>query len=366
MKRIVVYLILLIASTSVQAKGIEVDSFLVQKEAEINAQLEKLRLAKDDNARILENESLKELIEPLLSYPGVFDYPFDAFQTMSTITSPDGAFRLFNWNIEDNNGMNTHYCYMVRPTRGNKPNQVIEFKEDHITLPPRPDNMLTAEHWYGALYYKIIPVRSGSKTMYTVIGYSGGTRSTNKKLLDVFFFKGKKLRMGYPIFQESQGSKRLLRRVFFEHSEKVTIAVNVNERLDAIVFDHLIPETPDLEGMYQFYVPDMTYDAYRWEGNMWKYEEDKVAVNEENKKTRLYNPDGDNGGKEFVEVKDEWEDPVDGNPNGGGTNAVAPVEENQSDAKKGKGRASKKDKKQRRGWFFKRKKKNKPQSAIGQ
>jgi hypothetical protein len=221
---------------------------------------------------------------------------------------------------------------------------------------------LTPDHWYGALYYNIVPVEKGNKTLYTMIGYNGGGRSTNKKILDVFYFKGKKLRMGYPIFQESQGSKRLKRRVFFEYSEKVTIGVNMNEQLNAIVFDHLIPETPNLEGMYDFYVPDMTYDGYRWEGAIWVYKEDLIAVNKENKRTRVYNPDSENEGEpEYIEVKDRWEDPVDGNPNGGGTNAVAPVEEDDSSDSKKKKKARKKNKKRFK--LFQRKK-NKPRSAV--
>lgn len=343
MKLILSAIITLALGSTLFGKEVVVDTFLIQKEAEINAQLNIVRAVKDDNQRYLENESLKELVESVLAYPGTFDYPFESFVTLSTLKSPDDAFRLFNWNIEDNNGINTHYCYMILPSRGGKPNEVIPFKEDKITIPPRPDGTLAPVHWYGALYYKIVPIKKGNKTLYTVIGYSGGGRSTNKKLLDVFYFKGKTLRLGYPIFQESAGSSRLLRRVFFEYSEKVTIAVNMNTQLDAIVFDHLTPETPDLEGMYDFYVPDMTYDGYKWDGSKWEYEEDLVAVNDQRKKTRIYGPGEKEGESEFVDVNDEWIDPVDGNPNGGGTSAVAPVE-NSADTKNKK----QKDKKHRK------------------
>ncbi|WP_070137348.1 hypothetical protein [Crocinitomix algicola] len=360
MKRVLFLLSILSISLQVNAKEVEVDTFLVKMEAEINAQLILVRGANDDYQRKLENESLIEKIEAVLEYPGVFDYPFSSFQTMSTIKSPDDAFRLFNWNIEDNNGMNKHFCYMVIPN-GSKPNQVIKFEEDHITIPPRPENTLTPNHWYGALYYKIIPVKKGSKTLYTVLGYDGASRSTNKKILDVFYFKGKKLRIGYPVFQEAKGSKRVLKRVFFEYSEKATIGVNWNDRLDAIVFDHLVPETPNLEGMYDFYVPDMTYDGYHWAGNLWLYEEDLIAVNDENRRVRRYNPNAEENGIEYIEVKDVWVDPVDGNPNGGGVDATAPVEDIRNTKKKG-GKSKKKNKKHRR-WFFKKKQKD-PRSAI--
>lgn len=363
MKKIGLIFLLLLTAHVVQAKGIEIDTFLVKMESKINAQLKVVRMAKDDQMRLLENESLQTMIESILDYPGTFDYPFASFETMSTISSPDGAFRLFNWNIEDNNGMNSHYCYMILPN-GNKPNEVIKFEEDNFSIPPRPENTLTPNHWYGALYYKIVPVKKGSKMLYTVIGYDGGSRSTNKKILDVFYFKGKKLRLGYPVFQESKDSKRVLKRVFFEYSEKATIGVNWNAQLDAIVFDHLVPETPNLAGMYDFYVPDMTYDGYHWESGLWQYREDLIAVNDENRKVRRYNPNNSEGDVKYIEVKDEWIDPVDGNPNGGGTNAIAPLEDGTNKKNKSAKNNSNSNKgKKHRGWFFK-KRKNDPRSAI--
>lgn len=351
--------ILLISSAF--GNGTVVDTFLVNQEEKINAQLMALRAAESDQQRFLENESLCEMIEEMIAYPGALDYPFEAFTTMSTIKSPDGAFRLFNWNIEDNNGMNSHYCYMIMPTRGDKPNTVIKFIEDKVTIPPRPSNMLTPEHWYGALYYNIVPVQKGSKTYYTVMGYNGGSRSTNKKMIDVFHFKGKKLRLGLPIFQASADSKQLVRRVFFEYSEKATIGVNMNEQLNAIVFDHLVPETANLEGMYDYYVPDMSYDAYKWNGSVWVYQEDLVATNKENRKTKLYRPTEDGEGDEAVDVKDEWITPVDnGNIIVDGGNPIAPVEEDATDTKKKKSAGKKKKERKK---LFKRKK-SEPRSAI--
>jgi hypothetical protein len=359
MKRWSLSILLLSFSFLGIAKEVEIDTFLVRMESEINNQLQKVRSTKDDNLRLLENETLKALVEEILPYPGTFEYPFESFKTMSTITSPDGVFRLFNWNIEDNSGMNIHFCYLIMPSRAGKPNEIIEFKEDNFTLPPRPENTLVPTTWYGAIYYKILPVTKGNKTYYTVLGYDGSTRGTNKKIIDVFFFKNDNLRMGYPMFQEAKNSKTLVRRVFFEYSEKVTIGVNMNEQLDAIVFDHLIPEMPNLEGMYDFYVPDMTYDGYRWDGNNWIYLEDLVAGNNESRRTKLYGPGDQEDTVKFVEVKDDWIDPVDGNPNGGGTSAVAPIDLVE-DGKNGK----KKPTKDRVKTKTHRGKAKKPRSAI--
>lgn len=325
----------LLTSSFAFSKGIENDTFLIRKEKEIGDLLTMLRAVKTDMEREMVNMDLKEEMKNLLVYPAVFDYPFASWTTMSTISSPDGAFRLFNWNVEDEFGLHTHFCYLVKPD--DKVNEVIELTEDRLTITPRPEHTLTADHWYGALYYNIIPVKKGNKTLYTIFGYNGNDRSTNRKILDVFYFKGKSLRMGYPLFQEEPGSNHLLRRVFFEYSEKAIISVRMNDKLGAIVFDHLVPETPQLEGIWDYYIPDMTYDGYKWENGIWVYYEDFIAYNDENETVRKYIPTDDEDEIAYVEVDDVWTNPVDPDaPNGSGTNAVAPVENVQEKNKKNK------------------------------
>lgn len=352
--------IVILLQSLVYAKNIEVDTFLVGKEQVVNDILVKLRATEDDGEKELYNLELQAELEKVLTHPGVFDYPFEMWTTMSTVASPDGAFRLFNWNIEDKSLRHSHFCYLVKPTRGTKPNKVYKFKEDKITLPPRPTNTLTPEKWYGALYYKIIPVPKGSKTYYTILGYSGEDRSTNQKLIDVFYFKGKSLRMGFPLFQEAKGSKRLIRRVFFQYSEKAVISVNLNEKIGGIVFDHLVPEQKNLEGMFDFYIPDMTYDCYKWIGGVWRYEEDVIAYNDPNKRIKQWRPTEEGDSSEYDVVKDFWINPVDpDSPVNTGVDATAPVEDIRDN--KSKKESKKKTKERRR--KFKRKKKNR--SAIG-
>jgi hypothetical protein len=347
------------------AKQIEVDTFLVAEEARIGAILKSLRATRDEAEKESINIDLESELEDLLSYPGVMTYPFSSWETMSTIVSPDGAFRIFNWNIEDKDLKHSHFCFVVRP-KGSRDNQVYKFKEDRITLSPKPDMMLTPDRWYGALYYKIVPVQKGNKTYYTILGYSGKDRSTNMKLLDVFYFKGKTLRMGHPMFQESKGSKRLLRRVFFEYSEKAVVSMNMNEKLGGIVFDHLVPEQKNLEGMYSFYIPDMTYDAYKEVNGSWMYIEDVIAYNETNRKYRTWHPSDGGDSSEYDLSQNFWIDPVDASsPVNSGTDATAPIEDVRESGKKNARKNKKNEKgfkKAKRFKLFNRKKKNK--SAI--
>ena len=309
--KILLYILLLIPTFSF-AKEIEIDTFLVRKEDELLILLEKLRKSRDNSELEFNNLNFEEELKSILTYPGVLEYPFDKLTTISTIKSPDGAFRVFNWNVENESQIHSHYCYVVRKGRGGK-NQVIKFKEDKFTLGPRPDGMLTPNRWYGGLYYKIVPIEVGRKTMYTMFAYNGGNRSSNKKILDVFWFKGKSLRIGYPIFQDERNDEELHRRIFFEFSEKASISMKYDERLNKIIFDHLVPEAGNLKGMYEYYIPDMEFDAYFWENNFWNYQANIIVGNSKEKSRREYYIDPDSGEELFKIVPIDYVNPsVDG------------------------------------------------------
>ncbi len=317
--KILLYILLLIPNFTF-AKKIEIDTFLVRKENDLVLLLDILRKSKDNSELDYNNLNFEEELKEVLKAPGILEYPFDKLTTISTIKSPDGVFRVFNWNIENENQIHSHFCYVVKKGRGGK-NQIIRFKEDKFTLGPRPDGMLTPNRWYGGLYYKIVPIQVGRKTMYTMFAYNGGNRSSNKKILDVFWFKGKSLRLGYPIFQDERNEEELHRRVFMEYSEKATVSVRYESGLNKIVFEHLMPETGNLKGMYEYYIPDMSYDAYFWENNFWNYQADIIVGNDKEKSRREYYIDEETGEETFRII------PIDFvNPSKDGRNMESDIE----------------------------------------
>jgi hypothetical protein len=353
--KLLLYILLLLPNVNF-AKQIEVDTFLVRQEIQLAKSLRELRQSKTKVDIEMANISFTQDLKEVLMAPGIMDYPFDSLKTMSTITAPDGAFRLFNWNVEDENQMHSHFCYLVRKVRGGK-NEVIPFKEDKFTLGPRPDGMLTPNRWYGALYYKIVPVTVGRKTLYTMFAYNGATRSSNKKILDVFWFKGKSLRIGYPLFQDERNKAELHKRVFIEYSEKASISVNYKRGINKIIFDHLMPETPNLKGMYEYYVPDMSYDAYFWENDFWNYQADIIVGNDKEKSRREYYIDEDTGEEmykivpiDFINPSYENKDLTTDTENG----SITPKQRKKQERAKRKkdksefGKMSKEAKKQRR------------------
>ncbi|MFO8020837.1 MAG: hypothetical protein R6U65_00110, partial [Perlabentimonas sp.] len=45
-------------------------------------------------------------------------------------------------------------------------------------------------------------------------------------------------------------------------------------RQEMIVFNHLTPLQPNFTGNFQYYVPDLSFDGFRFEENQWVYTPD--------------------------------------------------------------------------------------------
>jgi len=177
----------IIVSAPCFGKGGGMDTLSQRKEFEINQILNKVRNAETDDIRYMHNEDLREELKSFLVHPGAMTYPFSEWNTMSTITAPDGAFRIFNWNVESDFGTHAHYCYVVKPD--GKQNTVIELTEDKITISARPEQTLTAEHWYGALITTLFRLKKGIKQCIRFLVIMEMTVQLTEKFLTYFILR---------------------------------------------------------------------------------------------------------------------------------------------------------------------------------
>lgn len=342
--KLFILILTVIVSAKVWANG---DSTLTNREAQLEILLNELRLAEDDYTKEKKNTAFKDYLYQTLQLPGAYTYPFSKLRTVGFIDSPDGEVRIINWNVEQDDQTQKYYCFILHFNPRKKSVEVSELVDNSYELPPRPDGILESSNWYGALYYKIIPIEKGSKTMYTLLGWDGNNSMSNIKLIDVLYFSGENPKLGSPIFKVKD---QTFKRMFYEHSEKAVMSLKYEEDYKRIIFDHLSPETPNLAGFYSFYVPDLSYDAFVLEGNKWVLKEDVIGVNKGNdEKTVVYTKDERSGKIEKKEIKNKWENPEDPNAPAGGTEHVAVTPEqdpNNPEAEKKEldKKASKKDK----------------------
>jgi len=297
------------------------DSVLFEKEVKLNSYLKTLRSSENNTEKLKNNKIFKSYLEEILQLDGVFDYPFSKLKTLGTIKSDDNLLRFFNWNIEMDDHSQKYFCYILRKDKRKKKIFLSELVDNSLMLPSRPDGVLDSKNWYGALYYKIIPITKGNRTMYTLLGMDANNSMSNIKVIDVLYFTGNSPRLGSSVFKTNDGTKK---RIFFEYSKKAYMSLKYEKEYKRIIYDHLSPETPSMTGFYSYYVPDFSYDAFIYYKNKWVLQEAVVGVNKKGgEKLKVFVQNKKTGELETREIDNKWIDPSDKKAANGGNVHVA-------------------------------------------
>jgi hypothetical protein len=323
----------------------EVSAAITDREDTLLLLLNSLRSAQKDKQKDSINSIFKPYLRQTLELSDAFTYPFSKLNSVGFVDSPDGEVRIVNWNIEQQDQTQKYHCFILKKTKNGM--SISELK-DNPDSPPRPDGIIEPKNWYGALYYKIIPKEKGAKKMYVLLGWDGNNSVSTIKLIDVLYFSGSNPKLGSPVFKMND---KTLKRVFFEHSKKVSISLKYEPEYDRIIYDHLSPETPVLAGFYSFYVPDLSYDALYFKDNKWILKEDVIGVNKsDGEKKEVFIKNERTGKIEKVEIRDKWESPEDTKVPAGGSDhkAVMPDSELKEEEQKKEELEKKVDKKDKR------------------
>ena len=214
------------------------------------------------------NALLKKELTRSLTKESAFRYSFDQVKSLSILTSPDSAFRIFNWEIAYLNGTNRYECLLLKKQGAAFTLETLQPLDSVFVRQNLENQQLGKENWLPAIYYKIIPVKSRFQTFYTLLAWDGNDLLTNKKYIDVLWFDKKgETHFGAPIFKDNRTAKS---RVIFEFGGQNAMTLNFEEELERISFSHLAPPSSNLEGIYDYYGADITFDAYQWKGNYWQ------------------------------------------------------------------------------------------------
>jgi hypothetical protein len=197
-----------------------------------------------------------------------FTYPFEQLKSVSILTPPDSSFRIFTWQLFVNDSTYRYYG-------------AIQMNEKQLKLYPLIDRSfelqefptfetMPVDKWYGALYYNIrqFDTRQGRK--YLLMGFDAFEFFEKRKLIDVISFdKEGKPHFGDPVLDHGQDVPAK-HRMYLQYSADAKVKLNWDEQYQMIIFDHLIPwDSP--YGRGTTYVPDGSYDAYKFEKGKWKY-----------------------------------------------------------------------------------------------
>jgi hypothetical protein len=241
--------------------------------------------AQGDAQKLEINGSFVKTLVEALKVSNSFSYPFDSLKNVSVIKSPDQAFRILSWYVLLENGTYRYYGAIQMNTKSGplKLYPLIDQTDNIID----PNGITNNQKWYGARYYEIIPVTSGSRLPYYVLlGWKGNTQVTTKKIIDILAFDRDKLTFGAPVFdgKELKGKNRII----FEYAKSNAMTLKTDTKAGMIVFDHLASFDPEIKDKFEYYGSDGTFDGFKIIGGRLKLQEDITLNNDADSNDELY------------------------------------------------------------------------------
>ena len=263
-------------------------------QARLSALITKVAEAPTDNERYLASEEAVQLLAEALEEEDSEEWRWQLPSYVSVLTSPDKLFRIFTWAVVRDNG--EFECFGAVQFYNEKEEYyehlLLHDKSEEIMN--REESVLYADQWLGAVYQDIIQTTSGSHTYYTLLGWNCVDNLTERKIIEPVYIRNGVPQFGAPLFRRMRNQ----RRVVLEYSnnavvnlsyetqyvqeverkrEKVkgtnryqTVEKVKEHKEQMIIFDEVEPQVPGMEGLFQYYVPSGTEQAYAFVDGKWE------------------------------------------------------------------------------------------------
>ena len=257
------FLITILSTASINAQD---KISIAQFEDSIKTSINQLIVERTDDGRQIINNKIIALFDKILLKRESFNYPFDSLKNISKLTASDSMARVINWNLPKQNGEYQYFGYIQLLDKKRKKLKLFKLNDTSNEIEKPEFEKLGAENWFGSLYYHIETNTDGKNTYYTLLGWDGNNNFSNKKLIECFYFNGKKLVFGPPIFKmETEVKSRLI----FEYAKQAKMMVRYDKKIKMIVYDHLAPSHKKFTGQYMYYGPDMSQDGIQFIDGHW-------------------------------------------------------------------------------------------------
>jgi hypothetical protein len=217
--------------------------------------------------RMNANSQFIQTLVQALKIPHSFNFPFDSVKAVTIINSPDNRFRIISWHVAFDDGSYRFYGTIQMNTSGEL--KMYPLTDYSPYIKNAEDTITNNVKWFGAQYYKIIPVTTGANPYYVLLGWKGYTDKSTKKVIEALSFN----REGKPILGMSvfDGNGKIRKRVVFEYSRQVSMLLKYDAEKHLIVFDNLVPPDKRQKGKFDMYGPDLTYNGYVLKNDRWHY-----------------------------------------------------------------------------------------------
>ncbi|HRY32238.1 MAG TPA: hypothetical protein P5531_04660 [Bacteroidales bacterium] len=247
-----------------------------------------LQQGKADFDRYHASRQLSGLLTRMLDTDRLPLTGLDTLKNISFLEAGNREFLIISWVIPRQDG-SFDYSGLVRfhDQPGGKM-RIVSLTNQARELESPETKQLGPDHWYGALYYRLIENKFKGKVHYVLLGWDGNNKLSRKKLIEPVQISSRgKVIFGASVFSHYPAK---VKRVIFEYAAHSSMSLNysrqwmvvrlkkgkkrVTERkaADMIVFDRLVPLQEGLEGQYQFYVPETNIqDGFHFRDGRWVY-----------------------------------------------------------------------------------------------
>ncbi|MFD1770204.1 hypothetical protein [Sphingobacterium suaedae] len=202
-----------------------------------------------------------------------FLYNFDQLDMISVVMSPDSRFRIFSWNIPLHDGSYLYYGAIQSHTEDGTL-KLVPLLDKTFEINDPEGEALTPSVWYGAQYYSIVPL-TGNR--YALLGWKGHAPNYSQKVIEILQCEPNSFVLGGAIFSDSP----TMFRKIFNFARDLSMYLKYDQQKSRIVFDHIVPADPSLQGQYSRYGPDLSYDAYLLKNGKLILQQDVPFQNEE-------------------------------------------------------------------------------------
>ncbi len=257
---------------------------------------------RNEQVRFDSNKQFITLWDEVMKHPQSMAYGFDSLKKDVSILVPrDKKFKLITWNLHKNDGSSYAYFGFIQVNtekhikKGWFKKEIVREYEYFKLLDKSgsvksvENHIATPDKWFGMLYYYVLDCTD----YYLLLAWDGNDNLTQRKFIDVIYFKED----GTPIFGKDvfKFPRKNPRRLMFEYSTEVSMSLKYNERSQQIIYSHLAPKQEGtlLEGQYQYYGPDGSYDALEQKKDKWQVIEAIDARNPKSKTDKIEPPDPD-------------------------------------------------------------------------
>jgi hypothetical protein len=219
-----------------------------------------------DSDRVRINDSINQIIADYAHKDSLFGSRLTKVKNLGQLISADSVVKILNWNVLLKNEPCRYYCYIIRKSGDDKPNQVWSFVKQYDPKPVRPDTVYSESDWYGALYYDVKPFSYNGSRCWILLGINYSDPAMTKKIIEILHFSGADgLVFGKNWFDNG---KTVNYRHILEYSNTATITLRFRSD-NAIVFDHLVPVPRATADGRLEYGPDYSYDALTFKDGLW-------------------------------------------------------------------------------------------------